>query len=126
MKKSVLFVLLIAGIAFNSEAQKLKFYYYPASNVYYNVSKHQYAYFNNDSWVQSSNLPAGLHVARTNRHVVYSPSHDIWVNNGMHVKRYKAAKYQHLPKGKAVGYKGSNPNKALGRGNGSGNKNGKH
>lgn len=64
MKKFVLFVFLIAGIAFNSKAQKLKFYYYPASNVYYNTSQHQYVYLSSGSWIQAAALPAGKNVAR--------------------------------------------------------------
>lgn len=126
MKKVVLFVLLIAGIAFNSKAQKFKFYYYPASNVYYNASQHKYAYLNKGSWIETPGLPAGKNAAGGSRYIVYSSSPKIWVKNEAHVKKYKAPKYQHLPKGKAVGYKGSHPNKALGTGKGHGHKNGKH
>ena len=38
MKKLFLFVLLISVVSIASQAQ-LKFYYYPATNVYYNVGR---------------------------------------------------------------------------------------
>jgi hypothetical protein len=112
MKKLFLFVLLIAGVSIAGQAQ-LKFYYYPASNVYYDVAKKNYVYQSNGSWRPVTVLPANLKAAGGPRYIVYNQTPDVWVKNNTHVKKYKAPKQKHMPQGKAVGYKGSNPNKAI-------------
>jgi hypothetical protein len=124
MKKLLLFVLLIGGVSLSSQAQ-LKFYYYPASNVYYDVAHKQYVYQNNGSWTPVAVLPASLKTTRGPRYIVYNRTPDVWNQNETHVKKYKEAKQKHYPKGKAVGYKGSNPNKEVGHAKSKG-KNGKH
>jgi hypothetical protein len=114
MKKLFLlmgFVLALAT-ANQAAAQQLRFYYYPASNVYYDVSLGQYVYYDNGGWVTVRTLPSNIQLVKTGRTVVYHAGHDIWVDNAAHKTKYKVKKY---PQGKAVGYKGTNPNKAVGK-----------
>jgi hypothetical protein len=125
MKKFILLVVLFAAVGLSSQAQ-LKFYYYPSSNVYYNVAEDRYVYLNEGRWTPVASLPASINIARTPRYVVYNQTPEVWIQNQDHVKKYKAPKYKQHPQGKAVGYKGSNINKASGKGNDKGNKNGKH
>lgn len=123
MKKLLLFVLLVAGFSFGSQAQ-LKFYYYPSPNVYYDVAQKQYVYQNNGNWIPVTVLPANIKTKGGPRYIVYNQTPDIWIQNGAHIKKYKAPKQKHYPKGKAYGYKGTNPNK--GHGHGNKGKGGKH
>jgi hypothetical protein len=123
MKKLLLFILLSTATSLAVDAQK-KFYYYPASNVYYDLSQKQYVYLDGSNWTPVRSLPAGLNVGRS-KYVVYSQTPEVWNQNAAHVKKYKAPKQQKTPNGKAVGYKGTNPNKAAGKANGNGHKGGK-
>ena len=91
-------------------AQRLKFYYYPNSNVYYDVAHKQYIYSNNGNWTPVTTLPGGMNVVRSRRVIVYHNTPEIWMDNPGHIKKYK-----HYPNGKAVGYKGTNPNKGKGK-----------
>ena len=91
----------------SAKAQNLKFYYYPDNNVYYDVASHQYVYLNNGAWTTVQTLPSGITLVKSPRYVVYNPTKEVWRNNAVHIKKY--------PKGKAVGYKGTNPNKANGQ-----------
>jgi hypothetical protein len=116
MKKLFLSMLLIAGIAFSSEAQKTKYYYYPGANVYFDIEKKQYIYPSNGTWTTATTLPTGLAITNKPRVIMYDETSEVWRNNQTHVTKYKA-KTTHLPKGKAVGYKGSNPNKPVARAN---------
>ena len=115
MKKIFLSLLLIAGIAFSSEAQKTRYYYYPTANVYYDVANKQYIYANNGSWTTAPSLPATVSLTNKRRVLVYKGTNEVWQNNAAHVTKYKG-KTTNTPKGKAVGYKGTNPNKAKGKG----------
>jgi hypothetical protein len=116
MKKLFLSMLLIAGIAFSSDAQKLKYYYYPGANVYFDIANMQYIYPSNGTWTTATALPAGLVVTNRPRVIMYNETPEIWQNNQTHVTKYKT-KTTHLPKGKAVGYKGTNPNKPVAKAN---------
>lgn len=113
MKKLFLALLLLIAVAVQrSEAQQLKFYYYPTPNVYYDVANNQYIYLNNGTWVTTSALPPTVKVKGYRKVVVYNPTPQVWVNNSDHLKKYKVTP---APKGKAVGYKGTNTNKAQGK-----------
>jgi hypothetical protein len=112
MKKIILSLLLVAGIAFSSDAQKVKYYYYPGANVYYDIANKQYIYPSNGTWTTVTSLPAGMAVTNKPRVIMYNETGDVWQNNQQHVTKYKT-KTTHLPKGKAVGYKGTNPNKPV-------------
>ena len=96
-----LFVGLTAG------AQQTRYYYYPASNVYLDPVKQVYIYPNGSSWTQVSSLPSSYNVRGAQRVTVYSESPQVWRQNATHKTKYK--KTTPAPKGKAVGYKGTNP-----------------
>ena len=104
MKKLLFLLVFIAGIAVSGFAQQLRFYYYPAKKVYF--------YQNSGSWTSVRTLPTGIRVASAPRVTVYHTTPEVWRDNEAHIKKYKDTS----PKGKAVGYKGSNPNKAKGKG----------
>ena len=110
MKKILFAILFFFSLTSFKEAgaQKLKFYYYPSSNVYYNTVDNQYVYMNNGNWVNGTALPANINVKNSRRVIVYNPNPKVWENNSVHVKKYK----NNYPNGKAVGYKGTNPNKS--------------
>jgi hypothetical protein len=110
--KKIFFALLLIGslVSMNAGAQQLKFYYYPKSNVYYDVTHRHYIYSNNGSWTTVTTLPSGVSVTRTRRVVIYNSGPEVWTQNAMHVK-----KYSHYPAGRAVGWKGRNPNRAKGK-----------
>jgi len=112
MKRAITAILLLLAIIATNPvaAQQLTFYYYPDANVYYNPAKKQYIYFNNGAWTPVAVLPGTIVVKNKPRVVVHSNTPDVWVLNKEHVIKYK-----NQPNGKAVGYKGTNPNKAQGK-----------
>jgi hypothetical protein len=107
MKKLIIVLLLVvAAVGFNkTTAQQLKFYYYPESNVYYDVVNKQYVYLNNGTWTPVRVLPASKS-ASGRKVILYHSGFNIWVDNSAHLKKYSSP-----PRGNAVGYKGTNPNK---------------
>lgn len=115
MKRTITIVILLLGlIAMKpAAAQQLTFYYYPDANVYYNPSAKQYIYFTNGAWTPVAVLPGTVVVKNKPRVVVYSNTPQVWVLNKEHIVKYKKQ-----PNGKAVGYKGTNTNKAQGKGKG--------
>ena len=98
MKKVILglvFLFAIAGASKISaqaqETQKVTFYYYPSSNVYYNVAATDYWYYDDatKTWVEVKTLPATITLEKTPRYTVYYNGTDVWKENAEHVKRYK-------------------------------------
>ena len=96
MKKIILglvFLFAIVGASKISaqETQKVTFYYYPSSNVYYNVSAADYWYFDDatKAWVEVKTLPTTITLGKTPRYTVYYNGTDVWKDNAEHVKRYK-------------------------------------
>lgn len=116
MKQFIAAVLLIAAIAFSPEAdaQRKKFYYYPASNVYYDVANKTYIYSSGGTWVTRRAMPSRAAVLGTDRITVYSETPQVWRYNATHKTKYRG-KSATAPQGKAVGYKGTNPNRAQGK-----------
>lgn len=116
MKQFFAAVLLSLALVFGqkAEAQQLRFYYYPASNVYYDIANQRYIYPSGGTWVTRGALPSRRTVLGTNRVVVYSSTPQVWRSNATHKAKYRG-KSAAVPQGKAVGYKGSNPNKAQGK-----------
>jgi len=117
---SVLCVVFLMNTASVNAQQRIKFYYYPSANLYYNTATGQYAYLNNGTWVTSKALPRGMTVRNTQRHVVYNASPEVWVNNQAHVTRYKSngktKVYKNSPNGNAYGRSKSHGNgKAKGK-----------
>jgi hypothetical protein len=106
MKKIISILLVIFSLtAFKqADAQKLKFYYYPSTNVYYDVANRQYIYPDNGNWQTVKVLPTRILISNTPRYVVYNSTPNVWVNNSIHVTKYK-----HVPNGRAVGYYRNHP-----------------
>jgi len=96
MKKIILglvFLFAISGASKISaqETQKVTFYYYPSSNVYYNVSASDYWYYDDatSAWVEVKTLPTTITLERAPRYTVYYNGKDVWKENPEHMKRYK-------------------------------------
>jgi hypothetical protein len=94
MKKIILALslLFIVGSTLNVSAQgRVKFYYYPSSNVYYNVSTGEYWYYDEPAirWVEVRTLPSNITIAKTRAYTVYYNGRDVWKNNAVHKNKYK-------------------------------------
>lgn len=92
MKKILLVVFVVAGLAFSGkvQAQKVSFYYYPDQNVYYNTRTHQYAYNDNGNWTYHRNVHRNMRVTGHSHVTVYgSRNVDIWNENENHRNKYK-------------------------------------
>src|SRR5688500_3144630 len=113
MKQLFAAILMVIGLAIGTKAssQQLRYYYYPSSNVYYDIANKTYIVPSGGTWVTRSAASSRDVVLGTNRVVVYSESPQVWRSNATHKAKYKG-KSAAAPQGKAVGYKGSNPNKA--------------
>jgi hypothetical protein len=94
MKKLIVFLAIICALVQLSpaNAQKHKFYYYPGSNVYFDVAGKQFIYFNGSNWVTAKALPANIRPNQTQRVIVYHTGKNVWVGNATHVKKYRARK----------------------------------
>ena len=99
MKKLGFFILLIIGFAFHSygQAKKIKFYYYPSSNVYYNTASNKYVYNNNGKWITVNTLPGTTRIANIQRMTVYNTTPQVWENNREHVAKSKIMKLKSAP-----------------------------
>jgi hypothetical protein len=76
------------------DQQKVRFYYYPSSNVYYNVTTGQYWYYDepNVKWIEVKTLPETVTIEKTHKYTVYYNGEEIWKDNAMHQKKYKFKK----------------------------------
>jgi hypothetical protein len=95
MKKIIVMLAVLFAVGFKqAAAQKVTFYYYPSSNVYYNVSTHDYEYYDpgTTTWVTVKKLPATITLTKSPRHTVYYNGTDVWKDNDMHKKKYKDKK----------------------------------
>src|SRR5689334_21968617 len=113
MKKIIfaLCILFVAAIPISLQAQQVKFYYYPKANVYYDPSAKRYIYLENGNWTTVQTLPKKTTIFGIPRVEIFGDKDSkIWEKNSEHVVKYK-----YHPNGKAVGYKGTNPNKAQGK-----------
>ena len=99
--KKIVFLFLVVACTPNSHAQakKMKFYYYPSSNVYYNTSSGKYIYSNNGSWTTVNTLPSTIAIAHNPRIIVYDTNPRVWEKNKTHQAKYKAAKLKPMPPG---------------------------
>jgi hypothetical protein len=96
MKKIILALVLVFAVGGASKisgqpTQKVTFYFYPSSNVYYNVVASDYWYYDDAtaSWVEVKTLPTTITLEKAPRYTVYYTGKDVWKENGEHVKRYK-------------------------------------
>jgi len=103
IKAIILSAIMIAAFTFTAEAQKRTYYYYPSSNVYYDISGRQYVFNNGSSWSTSKTLPSGVILTKGSPRVtVYHPGHDVWTGNANHVVKYKNYKASKTKPAKAV------------------------
>lgn len=68
-------------LASDAEAQKLKYYYYPTANVYYNSATGSYIYFNNHQWITVNQLPGTVVLKDKPKKIVYYEGPDVWNHN---------------------------------------------
>jgi hypothetical protein len=75
------------------ETQRVKFYYYPSSNVCFNVSNGDYWYCDEPKtkWIEVKTLPATL-LGKAPKYTVYYNGPEVWRENDLHAKKYKVKK----------------------------------
>lgn len=97
MKKIIvlLAVLFALGSFKHAAAQaRVTYYYYPSSNVYYNIGTHDYWYYDpgTTAWVTVKTLPSGITITRAPKYTVYYNGPDVWKDNATHKTKYKVIK----------------------------------
>jgi len=99
MKKIILGLVLLFALSGTTklsaqEVQRVKFYYYPSSNVYYNVSTGEYWYYDDVSttWIEVKALPTTITFEKAPKYTVYYNGIDVWKENAEHIKKYKVKK----------------------------------
>lgn len=102
--KVVMFVtaILLSAFAINTASAqpphakaygKHKYYYYPASNVYYDAGPRLYYYNAGSSWTGVSVLPPGITFSSgAPKYAVYHDGPEVWRDNEVHRVKYKAYK----------------------------------
>ncbi len=112
----ILLVSVITVIAFTANTAtaqpphakaygKQKFYYYPASNVYYDAGPDLYYYNSGPSWTGVRVLPATITItASAPRFAVYHQGPEVWLDNPVHVVKYKAYKNKPVKYKKGKGH----------------------
>jgi len=85
LKSVALFVVAIL-FASETQAQRVKYYYYPAANVYYNPIAGTYYYPNGAQWVTVKQLPANVSVKGKSKQVIYYTGNDVWNYKAVKVK----------------------------------------
>jgi hypothetical protein len=106
MKTIIIIVLSSLFLMIGDKAhgqKKIKFYYFPSANVYYNTTTATYSYIENGNWVSAPSLPATYSIKHTPRHIVYHANAQVWNNNYNHRTNYAPQ-----PKVIDAGYKESN------------------
>lgn len=75
--------------------QRIKFFYYPSNNVYYNEASSEYLYYDEPSstWMTVKQLPTMIVLEPTAmKYAVYSNNKEIWKENNAHKTKYKVKK----------------------------------
>ena len=75
--------------------KKMEFYYYPKTNMYYDVTNKKYLYSLDSSktWLSENNESGNIPATLGNKHVIYSNTDSIWMYNAEHRKTYKGRLY---------------------------------
>ena len=98
MKKIILALVLVFTLGGSAklaaQESRVKFYYYPSSNIYYNPSTNQYWYYNTTTtaWLEVKTLPTTIVVTKTPSYTVYYNGEDVWKDNPAHMQKYKVKK----------------------------------
>ena len=98
--KRILFGLLLLFVTVTKlTAQttdvKVKYWYYPSHNVYYNETTADYWYYDgtNAKWVFTKDLPVTYTIVeKDTRYPIYYTGTDIWKYNKKHKVKYKVKK----------------------------------
>ncbi len=73
-----------------ASAQNRSYWYYPSSNVYYDVAGKQYVFYNAGNWSTAKTLPSGVMLVKGSPRVtVYHAGNNVWSDNAGHVMKYK-------------------------------------
>ena len=85
------------SFAQTTDAQKqarVKYYYYPSQNVYYNTVSSDYWYYDmpTTTWSTIRTLPANVTVSDDDKYVLWYNGTDPWKNNAADIKKYKVRK----------------------------------
>jgi hypothetical protein len=98
MKKFIFGLVLLFSLggatklmAQETKTQQVKFYYYPSSNIYYNVTAGEYWYYDDVSatWTQVKTLPESITLTKAPVYTVYYNGEEVWKENAAHMKKYK-------------------------------------
>jgi hypothetical protein len=98
MSKYIFSLLLIGSLAFGSRASaqetRVKFYYYPSANVYYNVAEKDYWYYNptTSTWTVIQEVPDQVNIVKTPKYIIYYSDANVWKENTTHLKKFKVKK----------------------------------
>lgn len=94
-------VILSAFAVTEASAQNKTFWYYPSSNIYYDVAGRQYVFYNAGNWSNAKELPSGVTLVKGSPRVtVYHAGNDVWADNAGHVMKYKNYKGNSEKEGK--------------------------
>ena len=85
--------------------KKIEFYYYPKTNMYYDVANKQYLYSLDSAktWIAQQNESGSIPSTLGNKFIIYSNTDSVWKNNRDHRNMYKGRLYHiikennHLP-----------------------------
>src|SRR5438105_6952379 len=98
MKRILLALALLFALGSTTklaaQETRVRFYYYPSTNVYYNPASDQYWYYDDVSttWTEVKTLPTTITLTKTPRYTVYYNGEDVWKDNATHMQKYKARK----------------------------------
>lgn len=97
MGRIILFLFLLVCSAVllscNSFTEKrFEFFYYPAKNIYYDVSGKFFLYSldGGNHWDSVKATTTAEPAILGNKEIIYSPTPDVWLQNDAHVKQYNA------------------------------------
>lgn len=77
----------------NQNQTRVKFFYYPSSNIYYNESTSEYWYNSGNKWVLVKTLPGSIVIEEhPAKYTVYYNGADVWKDNDTHKTKYKIKK----------------------------------
>jgi hypothetical protein len=84
-----------AATAATNDAGRVKFFYYPSTNIYYNEATSEYLHYDDatSTWLTVKQLPTTVVVEPTAmKYAVYYNGNEIWKENAAHKTKYKVKK----------------------------------
>ena len=102
MKRIILAFALLFGISGvmhlsaqqADQNQKVTFYYYPSSNVYYNAASDEWVYYDEPTtkWITVKTLPSTITIVKMPVDTIYYQGNEVWKDNAEHQRKYKGKK----------------------------------